>query len=135
MPQYSYTYLASDGKKMSGLTNAKDRSAALVVLRGQGVRVLSIREAKAQASRRFKLPGKKVGIKDLVVFTRELATMIDAGVPLPRSLATLSEQTENKHFKVVIEAACRSPMPWLSTLAPSARCISTWYGLERPEES
>src|SRR3990167_4903614 len=130
MPQYSYTYLASDGKKMSGLTNAKDRSAALVVLRGQGVRVLSIREAKAQASRRFKLPGKKVGIKDLVVFTRELATMIDAGVPLPRSLATLSEQTENKHFKVVIEAVTHdieSGLPLDDAMAKHSRTFSEVY--------
>ncbi|OGL25663.1 secretion system protein [Candidatus Saccharibacteria bacterium RIFCSPHIGHO2_12_FULL_49_19] len=130
MPQYSYTYLASDGKKMSGLTNAKDRSAALVVLRGQGVRVLSIREAKAQASRRFKLPGKKVGIKDLVVFTRELATMIDAGVPLPRSLATLSEQTENKHFKVVIEAVTHdieSGLPLADAMAKHSGTFSEVY--------
>ena len=130
MPQYSYTYVSADGNKITGLTSAKDRSAALTVLRGQGVQVLGIREAKAQASHRFKLPGRKVGIKELVVFTRELSTMIDAGVPLPRSLATLSDQTENKKFKVVIEAVTHdieSGLPLADAMAKHQGTFSEVY--------
>ncbi|MBI4033636.1 type II secretion system F family protein [Candidatus Saccharibacteria bacterium] len=46
----------------------------------------------------------KAKLKDLVVFSRELSTMISAGVPLPRSLETLADQAENKYFKEVISA-------------------------------
>src|SRR3989338_7384348 len=130
MPQYSYTYVGTDGSKTTGLTSAKDRTTALTALRSQGVQVLSIREAKAQAASRFKLRGRKVGIKDLVVFTRELATMIDAGVPLPRSLATLGEQTENKHFKVVIEAVTHdieSGFPLADAMAKHSGTFSEVY--------
>src|SRR3989338_6256632 len=103
MPQYSYSYTGKDGKRSTGLTSAKDRAAAIAVLRGQGITPLSVRESQVKTSR-FKRQGKKVGFKELVVFTRELATMIDAGVPLPRSLATLADQTEHKQFKEVINA-------------------------------
>jgi len=130
MPQYSYTYIGTDGNKTTGLTSAKDRSAALTALRSQGVQVLGIREAKAQAASRFRLRGRKVGIKDLVVFTRELATMIDAGVPLPRSLATLAEQTENKTFKVVIEAITHdieSGIPLADAMAKHPNTFSEVY--------
>lgn len=101
MPQYSYSFIGPDGKKNSGTTAAKDREAVVSMLNTQGIKPLSIREVTAKTSR-FKLRSKKVGLKDLVIFTRELATMIDAGVPLPRGLSTLAEQTENKRFKEVI---------------------------------
>lgn len=103
MPQYTYTYLNSEGGKSTGTTSAKDRDAAVSALRGQNIHPLNIAETKTK-NKRFKLPNKKVGLKDLVIFTRELATMIDAGVALPRSLATLADQTENKYFKQIITA-------------------------------
>jgi len=106
MPQYSYTYIGTDGQKSSGTTSAKDRDSAVTALRSQGIKPLGIREAKA-GTRRLKLPAKKVGLKDLVIFTRELSTMIDAGVPLPRGLATLAEQTDNKRFKEIISGITR----------------------------
>jgi len=101
MAQYAYTFLGPDGSKNSGLTTAKDREAAVTLLRNQGVKILSIKEARSKP-KRIKLRGKKVGHKELVVFTRELSTMIDAGVPLPRGLATLADQAENKLFKEII---------------------------------
>src|SRR5205814_863208 len=45
---------------------------------------------------------KKVKLRDLVIFTRQLSTMISAGVPLSRSLSTLQTQTESKNFKIII---------------------------------
>lgn len=102
MPQYSYSFIGPDGQKNTGFTAAKDREAVVSMLNTQGIKPLSVREAKANTHRLFKLRAKKVGLKDLVIFTRELATMIDAGVPLPRGLSTLAEQTENKRFKEVI---------------------------------
>lgn len=106
MPQYTYTYLEANGRRGSGLTSAKNRETAITALRSQGIKILAVKEADAK-SKRFKLRGKKVSFKELVVFTRELATMIDAGVPLPRGLATLADQAENKVFKDIITSLTR----------------------------
>ena len=129
MPQYSYTYLGADGNKSTGTTSAKDREAAITALRGQGVKPLSVHAAKAK-TRQFKLPGKKVKLKDLVVFTRELATMIDAGVPLPRGLATLADQTDNKRFKEIITGITRdieSGIPLAEAMAKYPDSFSEVY--------
>jgi type IV pilus assembly protein PilC len=102
MPQYDYTGVSSEGNQVSGIFAAPSREAAIVALRQQGTKPIHVEEAKLK-----KKPGpsfgNKVKIKDLTIFTRELSTMIDAGVPLPRSLETLSQQTDNKFFKRVID--------------------------------
>lgn len=100
MAQFSYNALNPEGHQINGSVAAPNREAALNMLRSQNIKPLSIKEAKAKKSG-FSF-GSGVKSKDLVIFTRELSTMIDAGVPLPRGLATLAEQTENKKFKEVI---------------------------------
>lgn len=102
MPDFSYTTIAADGHQASGSLTAGSREAAIAILREQGTRPIIVKEAKAKKVRLAF--GKKVKIKDLVIFTRELSTMINAGVPLPRALDTLAGQTENKYFKQVISS-------------------------------
>ncbi len=102
MPDFSYTALGHDGQKSSGILTATSREAALGMLHSQGAKPLIIKEAEAKKDS-FGLR-KKVKVKDLVIFTRELSTMISAGVPLPRGLDTLAAQTENKYFKGVVTA-------------------------------
>jgi type IV pilus assembly protein PilC len=100
MPQFSYVSVSRDGHQVTGLMAAPTREEALSELRKNGGRPLLLREIKAKKQRlSFK---NKVKLKDLVVFSRELSTMISAGVPLPRALETLSEQAENKYFKEVV---------------------------------
>ncbi len=100
MPQFNYTSVSKDGRQISGVMAAPSRDEAISELRKNGGRPLLLREVKAKKQRMsFK---NKVKIKDLVVFSRELSTMISAGVPLPKSLETLAEQAENKYFKEVI---------------------------------
>lgn len=100
MPDFSYIALAPDGHQSTGVLTAASREAALVTLRQQGTKPLVINETSVKKQRLgFR---KKVKIKDLVIFTRELSTMISAGVPLPRGLETLTTQTENKYFKEVL---------------------------------
>lgn len=101
MGLYSYVAINAQGKQISGSLSAPNREAALNNLRSQNIKPLSIKDSKAK-KRSFGLHGKPVKIKDLVIFTRELSTMIDAGVPLPRGLGTLADQTENKAFKEII---------------------------------
>jgi type IV pilus assembly protein PilC len=61
-----------------------------------------VREAPKQLS--FKMPGGGVKTRDVVIFTRQFATMINAGLPLVQSLSILAQQTENKTLKDVTKA-------------------------------
>lgn len=101
MPKFLYT-ATKDGKKITGSVEASDKDGALLTLDHQGIKPLSMSEIAAKKSFSLSL-GSKVKIKDLVIFTRQLSTMISAGVPLNRSLATLREQTDNKYFKQTIQ--------------------------------
>lgn len=98
-----YTYTASkDGKTITGRLEGKDKESVIATLRKQGVQPIIV---KPQANKDIlsKLNfGKKVALKDLAVFTRELSTMVSAGVPLSRALNTLKEQTDNKYFQSVV---------------------------------
>ncbi len=100
MPQFSYTSVSKDGRQVSGIMAAPNRDDVISELRKNGGRPLLLREVKAK-KQRMSLKNK-AKLKDLVIFSRELSTMISAGVPLPKSLETLAEQAENKYFKEVI---------------------------------
>lgn len=102
MTDFAYDALASDGRHLTGTLSAPSREAALAALKNQGAKPVMIKEAKKGKKAGFSLGSPKVKLRDLVVFTRELSTMISAGVPLPRGLSTLADQTENKYFKEVI---------------------------------
>lgn len=101
MEQYTYT-ATKDGKTISGQVSATNKQAAITNLRNQGVHPLVVKPAaKSLRAGKF-LSRKKVNIKELAVFTRQLSTMISAGVPLTRSLNTLQIQAPSKYFKTVI---------------------------------
>lgn len=104
--RFTYKARGRDGKTISGTAEAGNRTALAESLAKQGARPILIHEAgaapKSGSKRGFFKP--KVKSRDLVVFTRQLSTMVSAGVPLTRSLNTLGEQAENKYFKTVIAA-------------------------------
>jgi type IV pilus assembly protein PilC len=128
MPDFSYTALGHDGRQSSGILTAASREVALGMLRSQGAKPLTIKEAKSKKDG-FGLR-KKVKIKDLVIFTRELSTMISAGVSLPRGLDTLAAQTENKYFKEVVTAInhdVESGRPLADAMAKFPRVFSEVY--------
>lgn len=102
MASFSYTARNSGGQVVKGTVSATDKAGATKVIIAQGLKPLLIKadepSTKIGKFGSIKL-GQKVKSKDLVIFTRQLATMINAGVPMVRSLATLQAQTENKFFK------------------------------------
>lgn len=101
MSEYSYRALDKQGKPKSGVIEATDESAARSSLTRLDLRPISISKKSSlnpDISEWLNI-GAKVKLKDLVIFTRQLATMINAGVPLVRSLSTLQNQTENPIFK------------------------------------
>ncbi|HET9721975.1 MAG TPA: type II secretion system F family protein [Candidatus Saccharimonadales bacterium] len=106
MADFAYSALNQNGQHINGTIAAANRQEAITSLRNQGSRPLTVKEASKKG---LKLPltSGKVKLKDLMIFTRELSTMISAGVPLPRGLNTLAEQTENKFFKNIINSVNR----------------------------
>jgi type IV pilus assembly protein PilC len=82
---------------------AANRQEAVGVLHKKELIVLSLTEAKGKAVAQIAGAfGKKVKLDDLVVFARQLATMVDAGIPLVGALDILGQQVEKKAFKAVV---------------------------------
>jgi len=98
MPVFVYAGKARGGKPVTAEINAADRTAAIDQLRSQGVTVATIEEKKKGAP----LKKQKVTDKDIVVFTRQFATMIGAGLPLVQCLEILASQSDNKSFGQII---------------------------------
>ena len=104
----TYTYHARDaeGKSVSGEIEAESELAAIQVLGKRDLAVVALQSLVKRAVRQ-KRSGYKVKTQDLVVFTRQLATMMDAGLPLVQALTSLEEQTNNKKFKAVLKSVVK----------------------------
>jgi type IV pilus assembly protein PilC len=99
MADFAYSATAKDGHHFEGVLTAPSREEALEILKNQGSKPLFIKEAAKPGLKKISLGGGKVKSHDLVIFTRELSTMVSAGVPLAGALDTLQAQVENKNFK------------------------------------
>lgn len=104
MPKYSWEARSRTGAAQKGVMEAASAAAVEAQLKKFGFGSISVKEEGKGLSMELKLPGfaKKVETKDLVVFTRQFATMIDSGLPLVQCLDILSSQQENKTFKEVL---------------------------------
>lgn len=105
--KFTYKALTKDGKTITGTYEAANREALIAALTRQGARPVVINVDKGgKHSGGFKFDGNigtpKVKLRELMVFTRQLSTMVSAGVPLTRALVTLQTQAETKYFKTVI---------------------------------
>lgn len=107
--EFLYTATNREGKTVHGTLEAADKATALKSLRHQGMRPLALKimSKKSKSKRRFGF-GKRVSLKELVVFTRQLSTMISAGVPINRSLSTLQNQADGVYFKQVIAGVSKN---------------------------
>src|ERR1051325_6182473 len=102
----SYTYLAREagtGREIRNSLEAANEQAAIVALLNRNLLVVSIQEKLKKTG---KTSGGSVPLADLVVFTRQLATMIDAGLAMVQSLQALAEQTTNKVMRDIIKDVC-----------------------------
>ncbi|HSL01857.1 MAG TPA: type II secretion system F family protein [Rubrobacteraceae bacterium] len=101
MGTFTYRALNSKGEVLEDQTEGVDSMAVASELRKQGLFVINIRE-QSVAHKDILAPLKRVRLGDLVVFSRQLATMINAGLPIVRALYILSEQTENQKLKEIV---------------------------------
>src|SRR5438093_7303860 len=102
----SYTYLAREagtGREIRSSIDAASEQAAIAALLGRNLLVVSIQE---RIGKKGKTSGGAVALADLVVFTRQLATMIDAGLAMVQCLQALAEQTTNKIMRDTIRDVC-----------------------------
>lgn len=101
MPKYTYTARTRDGKKQKGTLTADSRQALTQMLGQKGLIVENAQELQKSVGLKGKL-GKRVKTADLLVFTRQLSTIVSAGLPLLQGLDILAEQTEDVNFAAVI---------------------------------
>jgi type IV pilus assembly protein PilC len=102
----SFLYVAREtasGREIRSSVEATTEQAAIAALLNRNLLVVSIQE---KVGKKGKTAGGKVGLADLVIFTRQLATMIDAGLAMVQSLQGLAEQTTNKVMRDVIKDVC-----------------------------
>lgn len=93
---YAYRVRTKDGKIVSGTMEADGEGAVASRLRAQGLIPVQIsKESKVSAKTELHIFPQKVKLKDLAVFSRQFATMINSGLSLLRTLNILAEQTEN----------------------------------------
>ena len=100
MAKYKYKGIDKNGKVQTGSMEASAESAVIQSLSKQHIKPLTI--SKVSEANIFKRFRKKVKSKDVSIFTRQLSTMISAGIPLNRSFHTLEQQTNNHYFQSVI---------------------------------
>jgi len=103
MATFAYKALDAKGASASGQVDGDNKAAVAATLRNRGLTVLDINEVKSGLGQKDLLGGlQRIKPKDLTVFSRQFATMINSGLSMLRALSVLEEQTENKKLAGVI---------------------------------
>lgn len=104
MPAFRYEALLADGQNRTGVVNADSARAARAELRGMGltpIQVVQI-EAESQNAGQRNLFADKLSSLELSLFTRQLASLLEAGLPLEQSFSALLEQAERIYVRDLI---------------------------------
>ncbi|MHB1379357.1 MAG: type II secretion system F family protein, partial [Desulfurivibrionaceae bacterium] len=104
MPFYIWKGVNSYGEKRKGKIEMPSEAMAQAHLKKMRITVSMLKEAPKDMFENIEFLKPKITGKDVVIFTRQLSTMIDAGLPLVQSLEILGEQMENPSFKKVLRA-------------------------------
>ncbi len=104
-----FKYIAKDsgGQTVSATMEAENERDVVVALKKRGLVILSVSE-EARADSLVRRSRRKVKQQALVVFSRQLATMVDAGLPLIQAIDTLAEQTESPALQTVLKDIVKS---------------------------
>ncbi|MDI6758973.1 MAG: type II secretion system F family protein [Candidatus Omnitrophota bacterium] len=99
MNTYQYTAKDKNSRTVIGVLEGSTEAEIAGILHKKDLVVVEVRQIKTS---KIKVKAKKVKLDDLVIFSRQLATMIEAGIPLAHALGILGEQIENKNFRETI---------------------------------
>jgi general secretion pathway protein F len=144
MPVYEYKGVTSGNRVTSGLLDADSPRTARMKLRADGIFPTQITEGRSRSGASdvvtsLRLPIRRVPDLDLALFTRQLATLLGAGVPLVDSLAALTEQVEKERFKKIVgrvRESVNQGMGLADALADHPQVFSDLYsGMVRAGES
>jgi len=106
MPVFVWEGKTAQGKILKGEMEAASQDAVFARLRSQRIQPIParVREKGKGLEKEFTIPGfgAKVSAHDVMLFTRQFATMIDAGLPIVQGLDILSQQSENKAFRITV---------------------------------
>ncbi|MBN3038660.1 MAG: type II secretion system F family protein [Candidatus Omnitrophica bacterium] len=100
MPYFRYVAKDQEGKTVTATLEAKNKTSVVDLLRKRTLIVISVDETKEKAAKAPRSGSVKTD--DLVIFSRQLATMVDSGIPLVQALDVLAEQIEKPFFKGVV---------------------------------
>ena len=100
MPTFTYTARNSTGDLKSATIDASSRDEAVAQLRRQRLTIVKVDEERSGSSK--KPSGGGIKMRDIVIFTRQFSTMINAGLPLVQALDILAKQSENKNLSAVV---------------------------------
>jgi type II secretory pathway component PulF len=129
--QFSYTARNTTGEVQNGIVEATGQEAALDVLHRNGLVVVSLAEQKrSEVFASFTKIFQRVKTKDIVIFSRQLATLFEATVPLVESLRTIGSQIENEYFREVLNGMADevdSGTAFSQTLAKYPKVFSQFY--------
>jgi type IV pilus assembly protein PilC len=103
MPTFAYVVKDKAGKTHSGTIEAESRNALVEQLWKREFVVLSIDERHQGKASLLSIGQPKVKTETLVVFSRQLATMVDSGIPIASALDVLQEQLENRTFQQILK--------------------------------
>lgn len=103
MPVFHYESYNKQGEAVKGLISADGVPDCLNRLRDMGLTVLEVKEQKQSRFSAFLSSEKKVTLGELSIFSKQLAAMISSGIPITRSLFTLSKQASNPTLKSALE--------------------------------
>lgn len=104
MARFTYQATNDQGNTVQGVVEANDRAGAMSVLARENLRPISLKEERrGLSSLSFNIFKKRVKNTDLVMFTRQLSTMVSAGVPLLRAINAMQRHTESEALSKVLE--------------------------------
>lgn len=109
MTSYSYAAVDNTGKRITGYIEALSRDEVVNILQERDLIVTKITQKEKKQTKAEEMMSLKIDLprpiksEDIMVFTRELATMINAGLPLVECIYSLAEDVENKSLKAIIQ--------------------------------
>ena len=128
MATYQYVAKERSGQTVTGILESGTESEAAEFLHNKQLIVISIRLSKKKVV--AVRGGKRLKLDDLVVFSRQLATLIEAGIPLVQSLGILGEQVEKKYFQGIILSVrqdIEAGMSFCDALAKHPKIFSEFF--------
>ena len=127
MPLFQYVVKSGEGQTVQGTLDAANEGDVVNELRTRGFLILEIKRAKDTKVTKSK---KKVSTDDVVTFTRQMSTMIDAGLPLLQALHIMTEQMDNLNFREIIREVAgdiESGSSLSEAMAKHPKCFDRLY--------